>query len=418
MPLQPEGDPAPTDGRLPDHCLDSLTQRPLSVYVHVPFCRVRCGYCDFNTYTRGELGDGSSAATYAADALAELDLAVSVLGDAAPAVSTVFFGGGTPTLLPAADLRRIVDGIRDRFGLTDDAEITTEANPDTVDTAYLEALARGGVTRVSIGMQSAVPQVLQTLDRTHDPAGVGLAVSRARAVGLATSVDLIYGTPGESVADWRCSLDAATALHPDHISAYALTVEVGTALHRRVIRGDLPAPEADDEAEKYELADAVLRRAGYAWYEISNWATDRALESRHNRAYWRGDNWWGVGPGAHSHVGGVRWWNVKHPRAYAARLADGESPAAAREVLTDEQQLDERILLGVRMREGLPLPVVPDVGRRAVAGLVAQGLIDGPAAVRDRRVVLTVRGRLLADLVVGRLLLGDGADVTSTAQVW
>ncbi len=404
MPRLPDGDPAPETGELPPEALATLAGSRLGMYVHVPFCAVRCGYCDFNTYTLTELGPGASTSTFVDSALAELDVAARVLGAGAGPVDTVFVGGGTPTLLPAADLVRCVDGIRDRFGLAPDAEVTTEANPDSVTAADLEVLAAGGFTRVSIGMQSVVPHVLATLERTHDPARVATAVAGAKGAGLATSVDLIYGTPGESLADWRASLDAAVALEPDHVSAYALVVEEGTKLAAQVRRGEVPMPEGDDEADKYELADRVLAQAGYGWYEVSNWSRDDTGRCRHNEGYWRGDAWWGVGPGAHSHVGGVRWWNVKHPRTYAARLADGSSPAAGRETLTAEQRHDEEVLLGVRLREGLPVDVLDATGRTAVAGLVADGLVDGRSAVADRRVVLTLRGRLLADTVVRRLL--------------
>lgn len=404
MPRLPDGDPAPQSGELPPEALATLAASRLGMYVHVPFCAVRCGYCDFNTYTLTELGPGASTATFVDSALVELDVAARVLGGGAGPVDTVFVGGGTPTLLPAADLVRCVDGIRERFGLAPDAEVTTEANPDSVTAADLEVLAAGGFTRVSVGMQSVVPHVLATLERTHDPARVATAVAGARAAGLATSVDLIYGTPGESLDDWLASLDAAVALEPDHVSAYALVVEDGTKLAAQVRRGEVAMPEGDDEADKYELADAVLAQAGYGWYEVSNWARDDAGRCRHNEGYWRGDTWWGVGPGAHSHVGGVRWWNVKHPRSYAARLADGLSPAAGRETLTAQQRHDEEVLLGVRLREGLPVDVLDAAGRTAVAGLVADGLVDGRAAVAGRRVVLTLRGRLLADTVVRRLL--------------
>jgi putative oxygen-independent coproporphyrinogen III oxidase len=402
VPRLPDGDPAPVTGELPSDALATLAGSRLGMYVHVPFCAVRCGYCDFNTYTLTELGPGASTSTFVDSALVELDVAARVLGPGAGPVDTVFVGGGTPTLLPAADLVRCVDGIRERFGLAPDAEVTTEANPDSVTAADLEVLAAGGFTRVSIGMQSVVPHVLRTLERTHDPARVATAVAGAKAAGLATSVDLIYGTPGESLADWRASLDAAVALEPDHVSAYALVVEEGTKLAAQVRRGEVAMPEGDDEADKYELADNLLAQAGYGWYEVSNWSRDDAGRCRHNEGYWRGDAWWGVGPGAHSHVGGVRWWNVKHPRTYAARLADGTSPAAGRETLTAEQRHDEEVLLGVRLREGLPVDVLDPAGRTAVAGLVADGLVDGRSAVGDRRVVLTLRGRLLADTVVRR----------------
>ncbi|HEY7722490.1 MAG TPA: radical SAM family heme chaperone HemW [Pedococcus sp.] len=400
----PEGDPAPPDGALPDAALATLAERPFGIYLHVPFCSVRCGYCDFNTYTLTELGaDGASVATFADAAVGELRFAGGVLGHAGPA-ETVFIGGGTPTMLAPDDLVRMLDGVREVFGLAPEAEVTTEANPDSVTREGLERLAEGGFTRVSVGMQSAVPHVLRVLDRTHEPANVSRAVEAARAAGLHTSVDLIYGTPGESVADWRTSLDAAVALEPDHISAYALVVEEGTRLAAQVRRGQVPAPEDDDEAAKYELADEVLEAAGYAWYEVSNWARTPQARCRHNEGYWADGNWWGVGPGAHSHVGGVRWWNVKHPNAYAGRLASGVSPAAGRETLTADQRYDERVLLGVRLVEGLPITDLRGEGRAAVAGLIADGLVDGSAALRRQRVVLTRQGRLLADTAVRRLL--------------
>ncbi|WP_068396308.1 radical SAM family heme chaperone HemW [Kribbia dieselivorans] len=404
----PDGDPAPADGHLPDDALATLPDRPFGVYVHVPFCSVRCGYCDFNTYTLRELGDGTMAGasidTFAQAATAEIDQAAGVLGPTTPAVSTVFVGGGTPTMLTAEDLVTVLDRIREVWGLADGAEVTTEANPDSVTPESLATLAAGGFTRVSLGMQSAVPHVLTTLERTHDPANVARAVDAARAAGLQVSLDLIYGTPGESLADWRTSLETAIALAPDHISAYALVVEEGTKMAAAVRRGDLPLPTDDDEADKYELADEILTAAGYGWYEVSNWARRDDARCRHNIAYWAGGNWWGVGPGAHSHVGGVRWWNVRHPRAWAGRLSSGESPAQAREVLTAEQRHEERVLLGSRLAEGLPIADLDDAGRPAVAGLIADGLIDATRAVRDRSVVLTGRGRLLADTVVRRLL--------------
>jgi putative oxygen-independent coproporphyrinogen III oxidase len=399
----PDGDPAPTDGSLPSSALESLGRKPFGIYVHIPFCAVRCGYCDFNTYTATELGGGASQASYAGTAARELDLAVGVLSAPGrlPVVDTVFFGGGTPTLLPADDLLGLLSAIRDRFGLASDAEVTTEANPDSVTPKSLQQLAAGGVTRVSFGMQSAVPKVLATLDRTHDPDRVPAAVGWAREAGLAVSLDLIYGTPGESVADWQASIAAALDCRPDHLSAYALVVEEGTKLAARVRRGELPMPEDDDEATKYELADAAFGAAGLRWYEISNWARTPSDECRHNLGYWRDGDWWGIGPGAHSHVGGVRWWNVKHPTAYADRLSTGASPALAREMPTPEQRLSEHVLLGVRLAEGLPVADLPD--RVAVAGLVADGLVDGRAAL-DGTVVLTLRGRLLADTVVRALL--------------
>lgn len=410
-PALPEGDAAPADGALPPGVRDGAGDRGFGVYLHVPFCTVRCGYCDFNTYTATELGGGASQVAYADTALAEIALGARVTAAAGlpprPA-STVFVGGGTPTVLPASDLVRMLDGVRGAWGLADGAEVTTEANPDSVTPESLAELARGGFTRVSFGMQSAVPHVLATLERTHDPRRIPDVVRWARDAGLAVSLDLIYGTPGESLADWRTSLETALATGVDHVSAYALVVEQGTKMAVQVRRGDLALPDEDDQAAKYELADDLLTEAGLHWYEVSNWARTPADACRHNLAYWRNDDWWGVGPGAHSHVGGVRWWNVKHPRAYAAKLAAGESPAAGRETVEDASARLERVMLGVRLDEGLPVEVLSPAGRARVAGLVADGLVDARAALGaggrpGRRVRLTRRGRLLADSVVRTL---------------
>lgn len=426
--ILPDGDPAPADGSLPASAVEGAADRDFGVYVHVPYCRVRCGYCDFNTYTASELGggvdgsgaDGSSASQkgYATQAAAELSFGARALRSAGiedrPA-STVFFGGGTPTLLPASDLAMMLDRVRGEWGLAPGAEVTTEANPDSVDEAYLHALAEAGFSRVSFGMQSAVPAVLATLDRTHSPERVPQVVRWAREAGLQVSVDLIYGTPGETLADWRASLDAALACEPDHLSAYALIVEPGTKLAARIRRGEIAEPDDDLHAEMYETADRALADAGFEWYEISNWSRSRGpghgpTRSRHNLAYWRGADWWGAGPGAHSHVGGTRWWNVKHPRAYAERITAGVSPAHAREVLDAETRRTERVLLETRIADGLPVGALNDAERRAIPGLIADGLIDGRAALgaggAAPRVVPTLRGRLLADTVVHRLLGG------------
>jgi oxygen-independent coproporphyrinogen-3 oxidase len=412
----PIADPAPLDGLLPASVAEGAETRNLGVYVHVPFCRVRCGYCDFNTYTADELR-GARRDDYAAQAIAEVRQAKRVLEQAGlpeRAVSTVFFGGGTPTLLPASDLARMLEGVREAWGLQPGAEVTTEANPDSVDAEYLLALKAAGFTRVSFGMQSAVPHVLATLERTHDPERVPLVVEWARDAGLDVSLDLIYGTPGESIDDWRASVDQAIALRPDHLSAYALIVEEGTKLARQIRRGDVAEPDDDLQADMYELADDLLASAGYEWYEVSNWShsgagiNQPALDhrSRHNLAYWQGQDWWGIGPGAHSHVGGVRWWNVKHPAAYADRISAGLSPAAGRETLTDETRRVERVLLETRIRDGLPESELTGSGRTAVAGLIADELVDAASALRGR-IVLTLRGRLLADAVVRRLLAAD-----------
>ena len=381
---------------------------PFGVYVHVPFCGVRCGYCDFNTYTATELGGGGAQAEYADVALRELDLARRELGERP--VDTVFFGGGTPTLLPADDLVRLLHGIDARFGLTPGAEVTTEANPESVDAAALRHLRDGGFTRISFGMQSAVPHVLAVLDRTHRPERVPQVVQWAKEAGFEhVSLDLIYGTPGESVADWQESVEVALAARPDHVSAYALVVEDGTALARRVRSGEVPGTDEDDLADKYELADALLGAAGFSWYEVSNWATTDEARCRHNLGYWVGGDWWGVGPGAHSHVAGRRWWNVKHPSAYAQRLASGQSPLAGAEVLDPDQRHVEAVLLGVRLAEGLPLALLAPPARGEVEALAAEGLLEVgvPAPGRAR---LTLRGRLLADLVVRRLLTAEESE--------
>ncbi|MDQ4213146.1 radical SAM family heme chaperone HemW [Microbacterium sp. ASV81] len=398
----PLGDPAPADGRLPaDLAIDG--ESAFSAYLHVPFCRVRCGYCDFNTYTASELR-GASQDAYADTLIREIALARDVLAERGPLreMSTVFFGGGTPTLLPAGDLARMLGAAVDAFGIAEGAEVTVEANPDTVTPAVAEELAAAGVTRLSIGMQSAVPHVLAALDRTHRPENVRTAVEAARGAGLAVSVDLIYGAPGESLDDWRASLDAATALAPDHVSAYALIIEDGTKLARQIRRGEVPAPDDDLQADMYELADRVLADAGFSWYEVSNWARTPDQRSRHNLAYWRGTDWWGFGPGAHSHIAGLRFWNVKHPAAYAQRLAAGESPAAGTERPDAQAVTLERILLGSRLAEGLPLDFLAAGARPRVAGLIADGLVEPAAALRGT-LVLTLRGRLLADAVVRTL---------------
>ena len=391
----PDGEPVPASGALPAAALEPLGTRPFGLYLHVPFCASRCGYCDFNTYLGSELGGGALQESYADAAVAEVRLARSVLGDAAPVVETVFVGGGTPTLLPARDLVRVLEEVDRCFGLAPGAEVTTEANPDSVDERYLAELRAGGFTRVSLGMQSAVSRVLAVLDRTHTPGRPQTAVREAFAAGFEqVSLDLIYGTPVESDDDWRASLEAATSAGPTHVSAYALIVEDGTRLGRQVAKGVLPVPDDDVLADRYLIAEEAL--SGLGWYEVSNWGEP----CRHNLGYWRGGDWWGIGPGAHSHVGGVRWWNVKHPSAYAARLGEGASPGAGREVLTDEDRRVERILLELRLREGLPLSLLHEAGLAAAHRHAEDGLLE----LDGDRAVLTLRGRLLADAVVRDLV--------------
>src|SRR5215211_3013455 len=395
----PTGDPAPEDGALPESALAGLVGQTFGIYLHVPFCTSRCGYCDFNTYTAVELGDqpGASRATYIQSAITELDLAADLLGPVLPPVSTIFIGGGTPTLLPPDDLGRFVRAVQSRFGLAAGAEITTESNPESVDAASLSELAAPGFTRISFGMQSAVPHVLATLDRVHSPGRPQQVIREAKAAGFArTSLDLIYGTPGESLDEWRTSVEAALSAEPDHLSAYALIVEDGTRLAARIRRGELPEPDEDDLADKYLLADELLSRAGFTWYELSNWARSPDHYCRHNLSYWQGANWWGVGPGAHSHIGGTRWWNVKHPATYALRLAAGHSPAQAREIVSSVDRHVERLLLDLRLAEGLAVTELSVAERGRVPHLAARDLVQSA----EDRLILTLSGRLLADAVV------------------
>jgi putative oxygen-independent coproporphyrinogen III oxidase len=324
-----------------------------------------------------------------------------VLGGDAPAVSTIFVGGGTPTVLPPDDLGRLIAAVHRHFGLAPDAEVTTESNPESIDSAGLHRLRELGFNRISFGMQSAVSHVLATLDRTHSPGRPVRAVAEAKAAGFANiSLDLIYGTPGESATDWLESLDAALSAAPEHISAYALIVEQGTRLAARIRRGELPPTDDDDVADKYLIADHRLTAAGHTAYEVSNWSMSAATRCRHNLGYWRSHHWWGIGPGAHSHVGGARWWNVKHPRAYASRLASGLSPAQARELLSPGQRRVERILLELRLADGLTTSLLTSTEQSRLVDLVARRL----AVVEDGMLILTRNGRLLADGVIRDLL--------------
>ncbi len=393
----PAGDPAPADGALPAEALAGVGTQPFAFYVHVPFCASRCGYCDFNTYVPGENG-AEQAGGYVGAVLSEIDLAARVL-PSLPRVDTVFFGGGTPTLLPAADLTRILHRIDERFGLKAGAEVTTEANPESVGPAKLEALREAGFTRISLGMQSAVGRVLATLDRAHSPGRPQQAVAEARAAGFdQVSLDLIYGTPGETADDWRRSLDAALSADPDHLSTYSLIVEPGTRLAAQVRRGELEVPGEDVIVDRFETTERVLAEAGMEWYETCSWATGEVAWCRHNLGYWGGGDWWGAGPGAHSHIGWVRWWNVLHPRAWSERLANGTSPAAARETPGADELRLERVMLGLRLRAGVALGDLTRGGRAAADRHVADGLLEA-ADHAAGRAVLTLRGRLLADPV-------------------
>lgn len=411
----PDGEPVPADGALPAAALAEVgRRRGFGVYLHVPFCASRCGYCDFNTYTPAELGDGGArpgrvaGATregYLAAVRAELALAARVLAPPPARVDTVFVGGGTPTLLPSADLGGLLAAVDATWGLAADAEVTCEANPESVDPASLRQLRAAGVTRISLGMQSTARHVLAMLDRQHTPGRAAEAVAEAHTAGFDhVNLDLIYGTPGERPEDFAASLAAAVAAGVDHVSAYALTVEEGTALAARIRRGEVSRPDDDVAADRYLAADARLAAAGLSWYEVSSWAASPAARCRHNLGCWTGADWWGLGPGAHSHVGGVRWWNLRHPSAYAARLAGGRSPGQAREVLTGAQRWLEEVMLRLRLADGLPLSLLAGPGPVAAAAAAhADGLLD-PEAYAAGRAVLTLRGRLLADTVTRALV--------------
>ena len=377
----------------------------LSFYVHIPYCIKRCGYCDFNTYTPSELKSGdldSLSSSYIDSALKEIEMAAQVVGSAT--IPTIFFGGGTPSLLPAAQLARVIEAIRSRFTLDKDIEITLEANPDSLTQEFLDEIKSAGATRISMGMQSAVGSVLKVLDRTHNPESVGRAVSMVRAAGFEhVSVDLIYGSPGETIDDWRRSLEYALALDIDHISAYALIVEKGTKLAAQINRGELTMPPDDQSADKYLLADQLFEAAGFNWYELSNWSKPGG-QCRHNIAYWDGSFWWGVGAGAHSYLNGKRWWNVKHPSSYQEKILQGQSPELSHEILTPENLSDEFIMLQIRRREGILHNHLSSVQIAKAEEFLSSGFLDS-ASWQDMRLVLSRDGRLIADKIVRELVL-------------
>ena len=390
---------------LPRSALAPRVGVPFGVYIHVPFCASRCGYCAFNTYTSGQLG-GDLREAYVQAARAEIRAAARFLAPHAPPVHTVFVGGGTPTELDPADLCSLIAAVRDQFDVIDDVEITIEANPDSVDRITLDALRAAGVTRMSFGMQSVRTHVLAVLERSHTPGAAAEAVRHAHAAGFEhVSLDLIYGTPGETDADWQASLGAALAAQPDHISAYALTIEPSTRLAARVRRGQVPEPDEDTLVRRYAMADELLSRAGYAWYELSNWARGTSAQCRHNLGYWRSHDWWGIGPGAHGHLSGTRWCNVAHPAAYAAALAEGQLAVDEYEVVAPDAQRVERVLLGVRLASGF----AADFGVDVLNELLADDLVTVLAWAIPPVVQLSRRGRMLADMVARRVLDAGGA---------
>lgn len=378
----------------------------LSFYVHIPYCVKRCGYCDFNTYTPSELREGGTLETVSGDyidaVLREIDIAYAQAPHAN--IPTIFFGGGTPSLLPARDLGRVISSIKEKWNLAPDAETTLEANPDSVDAGKLAELRAAGFNRISFGMQSAVPHVLQVLDRTHNPENISKVVKAARDAGFESiSLDLIYGTPGETLENFRTSITSALDLDVDHLSAYALIVETGTKLAAQIKRGELSIPDDDLMADMYLLVDELCEAAGFSWYELSNWSKPNH-ESRHNIAYWRNANWWGLGPGAHSHIDGTRWWNMKHPTAYRNALFGGASPVQDSEELTAQQKSDEAIMLSIRMRGGIPLSSLSLGQKEKVAVYRQSGHLDS-ARWDEGTLQLTPHGRLIADRIVRELVV-------------
>jgi oxygen-independent coproporphyrinogen-3 oxidase len=379
----------------------------LAFYIHIPYCVKRCGYCDFNTYTPSELkiteGLAQISNSYIDLLLMEIKAAKSQVSQSAN-VPSIFFGGGTPSLMQPDDIGRVISTIKSEFTLQSDAEITMECNPDTVTKESLAAFRAMGVNRVSFGMQSAVKHVLATLDRTHNPENLLQATTWAKEVGFSEiSVDLIYGTPGESLADWQTSIDAALTLPITHISAYALIIEEGTKLAAQIKRGEVAQVDDDLTAEKYLVADKAFTAAGFEWYELSNWAKSGSL-SKHNLAYWSGDNWWGAGPGAHSHLNGKRFWNVKHPNLYKERVLANQSPVADSEALDELQIESERLMLSLRLPSGLDKQSLNELQLAELSSYVESGHLD-QANWNQGRATLTLNGRLIADRILRQILL-------------
>ena len=379
----------------------------LAFYIHIPYCIKRCGYCDFNTYTPAELQITSElkdiSNSYIDLLISEIKSARIEVGESA-VIPSIFFGGGTPSLMQASDIGRVISTIKDQFNLAQDAEITLETNPDTVTKEKLAQFLAVGVNRLSFGMQSAVSHVLATLDRTHNPDNLPQVTKWAKEVGFKEiSVDLIYGTPGESKEDWQRSIDAALSLPITHISAYALIVEEGTKLAAQIKRGEVGNVDDDLAADKYIMADQAFTSAGFNWYELSNWAKPNS-ESRHNIFYWLGKNWWGAGPGAHSHLNGKRFWNVKHPNLYKERIMKGESAVAEFENLESIQIESERLMLSIRLPSGVEKRTLNDKQILDLAGYVESGHLD-QANWNLGRATLTLDGRLIADRILREILL-------------
>ena len=363
---------------------------PAGLYVHIPFCLTRCGYCDFNTYA----GLDYLQAGYLEALAREAGLwAEEWTGSE---FASLFVGGGTPTTLPVASLAALMAGLRDKFDFARSPEITVEANPDTVDPKYLAAMLDTGVGRLSLGVQSFDPTVLAALERIHSPESARTAFAAARRAGFTNvSIDLIYGANGETVESWKRTMEEAVSFGPDHLSCYALTIEPATSLGRQVAAGLVPSPDPDLQADMYDLACGALRDAGYEHYEVSNWARP-GHRSVHNMGYWEGRPYLGLGAGAHSYRDGLRWWNLRPPQQYLATLQRGEKPVGGSERLTVDERRLERLLLGLRVADGIPEAWVES---ERAASLVERGLMTH----LDGRVALTEAGLFLANEVVSGL---------------
>ena len=379
----------------------------LAFYIHIPYCVKRCGYCDFNTYTPAELQLTEELTqisnSYIDLLVKEIEFARNQVGESA-IVPSIFFGGGTPSLMEASDIKRVITAISEQFKLDPIAEVTLETNPDTVTKEKLKQFYDAGVNRISFGMQSSVPHVLKTLDRTHNPDNLPQVTKWATEVGFKEiSVDLIYGTPGESKQDWQQSINSALALPISHISAYALIVEEGTKLAAQIKRGEIAKPDDDLTAEKYIMADKAFTTAGFNWYELSNWAKPNS-QSKHNLAYWLGHNWWGAGPGAHSHINGKRFWNVKHPNLYKQKIQANETVILDSEVLKGSQIESERLMLSIRLPQGLEKNTLNNQQILELTDYVNSGHLD-QENWNLGRATLTLDGRLIADRIVREILL-------------
>ena len=379
----------------------------LAFYIHIPYCVKRCGYCDFNTYTPAELqiteGLAQISNSYIDLLVKEIEFARNQVGESA-IVPSIFFGGGTPSLMEASDIKRVITAISEQFKLDSIAEVTLETNPDTVTKEKLKQFYDAGINRISFGMQSSVLHVLKTLDRTHNPENLPQVTKWASEVGFKEiSVDLIYGTPGESKQDWQQSIDSALALPISHISAYALIVEEGTKLAAQIKRGEIAKPDDDLTAEKYIMADKAFTAAGFNWYELSNWAKPNS-QSKHNLAYWLGHNWWGAGPGAHSHINGKRFWNVKHPNLYKQKIQANETVVLESELLERSQIESERLMLSIRLPQGLEKNTLNNQQILELTDYVNSGHLD-QENWNLGRATLTLDGRLIADRIVREILL-------------